>query len=168
MNIDEIKKLAAEKTPDVKTKIEKDFYRHNVADSLTGTGNVGIELGVAGGHFSKRMVDSGKFKIFYGVDLYADHHNTDQYKQALKFVGLESNYRLLRMSFDDAWGAFRRHHFRFYLFRRLRPHRRGRRQDFVDWFRKVKAGGVIAGDDYHDDWPLVKWAVNTFRESTRC
>jgi hypothetical protein len=30
----------------------------------------------------------------------------------------------------------------------------------VDWFRKLKVGGIFAGDDYHDDWPLTKWAVN--------
>ena len=29
------------------------------------------------------------------------------------------------------------------------------------WFRKVRTGGVIAGDDYHSDWPLVVRAVDS-------
>jgi len=34
----------------------------------------------------------------------------------------------------------------------------------VDWITKLKSGGVLARDDYHDDWPLVKWAVNDLVE----
>jgi len=162
MNTADIRKLAAAKTPDVKIRIEKSFYRHNVIDSLTGTDNVGIELGVAGGDFSKRMVDSGKFKIFYGVDLYGDHHNTDEYKHALKFVGIERNYRLLRMSFDEALTLFDDDYFNFIYFDGYAHTGEEGGKTFVDWYRKVKIGGVIAGDDYHDDWPLVKWAVNSF------
>jgi hypothetical protein len=165
MDTGDIKKLAAEKTPNVKIKVEKDFYRHNVIDSLTGTDNVGIELGVAGGDFSKRMVDSGKFKIFYGVDLYSDHHNTDEYKRALKLVGIERNYRLLRMSFDEALALFDNDYFDFIYFDGYAHTGEEGGKTFVDWYRKVKVGGVIAGDDYHDDWPLVKWAVNTFAKA---
>jgi hypothetical protein len=162
MNLDEIKKFAADKTPAVKTKVEKDFHRHNVIDALAGSDNVGIELGVAGGDFSKRMVDSGKFRIFYGVDLYGDHHNTDEYRRALQHVGLEHNYRLLRMTFDEALALFDDDYFDFIYFDGYAHTGEEGGKTFVDWFRKVKAGGILAGDDYHDDWPLVKWAVNTF------
>lgn len=157
-----IKQLAAARTPKVKIKIENNFYRHDVVNSLTGTKNIGIELGVAGGDFSKRMIDSGKFKSFYGVDLYSDHHNTDEYKHALKFVGIESNYKLLRMSFDEALSLFDDDYFDFIYFDGYAHTGEEGGKTFVDWFGKVKVGGVIAGDDYHDDWPLVKWAVNTF------
>jgi hypothetical protein len=162
MDADDIKKLAAKNTPDVKINVKKDFYRHNVIASLSGADNVGIELGVAGGDFSKRMVDSGKFKIFYGVDLYCDHHTTDEYKRALKFVGIERNYKLLRMSFDEALALFDDDYFDFIYFDGYAHTGEEGGKTFVDWFHKVKVGGVIAGDDYHDDWPLVKWAVNTF------
>ena len=30
----------------------------------------------------------------------------------------------------------------------------------------MKIGGVLAGDDYHADWPLVVWAVNDFVKKT--
>lgn len=34
------------------------------------------------------------------------------------------------------------------------------------WARKFKTGGLIVGDDYHDDWPLVKEAVDRFLDHT--
>ena len=36
----------------------------------------------------------------------------------------------------------------------------------ADWLPKVKIGGVIAGDDYHEKWALVKEAVNRFIDDT--
>ena len=165
MDSDDIKRLAVAHTPDVKIKIEKDFYRHNVINSLSGANNIGIELGVAGGVFSKRMVDSGKFKIFYGVDLYSDHHNTDEYKHALKHIGLDSDYRLLRMSFDEALNLFDDNYFDFIYFDGYAHTGEEGGKSFVDWYGKVKIGGVFAGDDYHEDWPLVKWAVNSLAKA---
>ena len=33
---------------------------------------------------------------------------------------------------------------------------------FYDWYPKVKKGGLIAGDDYHEKWPLVIENVDKF------
>jgi hypothetical protein len=33
---------------------------------------------------------------------------------------------------------------------------------FRDWFPKLKRGGIIAGDDYSPEWPLVVAAVDAF------
>lgn len=164
MKIEEIHKLAVEKTPRVPTTIAHDCYRHDVIRSLQGNDNIGIELGVAGGVFSQRMVASGKFKTFYGVDLYSDHHDTGEYVRALKLVGINENYKLLRMSFDDALALFDDSYFDFIYFDGYAHTGEEGGKSFVDWYQKVKIGGLIAGDDYHQDWPLVKWAVNTFAQ----
>ncbi len=37
-----------------------------------------------------------------GVDMYADGHDINQYKQVLRRVGMMSPYKLLRMTFDEA------------------------------------------------------------------
>ncbi len=162
MSIQEINRLAAERVPDISVRVEEDFHRHDVIRSLEGRNNIGIELGVAGGVFSRRMVESGKFKAFYGVDLYADHHDTAEYVHALKHVGIAENYKLLRMSFDDALALFDDDYFDFVYFDGYAHTGEEGGKSFVDWFQKVKVGGVVAGDDYDDDWPLVKWAVNSF------
>ena len=31
-----------------------------------------------------------------------------------------------------------------------------------DWYKKLKIGGIIGGDDFHSDWPLVKLTVKDF------
>jgi hypothetical protein len=33
-------------------------------------------------------------------------------------------------------------------------------ETIFSWYRKVKIGGLLAGDDYHSDWPLVCQAVD--------
>ncbi|MCA9023151.1 MAG: hypothetical protein KDA74_23545, partial [Planctomycetaceae bacterium] len=71
--------------PDI--KLLEDFHRQDVVQFLKGTDNTGIELGVAQGIFSERMIQSGKFSTFFGVDMYADTHDTEEYKGALKKVG---------------------------------------------------------------------------------
>ena len=35
-----------------------------------------------------------------------------------------------------------------------------------DWHKKVKVGGILAGDDYHTDWPLVIEAVDQLIQQT--
>ena len=29
-------------------------------------------------------------------------------------------------------------------------------QTLKNWFKKVKVGGIVSGDDYHSDWPIIK------------
>ncbi|NGY37452.1 hypothetical protein FQU23_007970 [Flavobacterium sp. XN-5] len=68
MNSPYIFKIAKEKRPNIEIEIKQRMLRHEVANEFDGNGIVGIELGVATGIYSKRMVDSGKFKLFFGVD----------------------------------------------------------------------------------------------------
>ena len=114
------------------------------------------------------MVQSGKFKRFYGIDLYEDHHDTKEYVSALSLVGIEENYSLLRMSFDDAIGLFEDNLFDFIYFDGYAHTGEEGGKTFSDWYKKLKVGGVFSGDDYHDDWPLVKWAVNDMVSKLNC
>lgn len=83
------------------------WHRHDVLRLLGDQkGLIGVELGVAAGEFSRRMVDSGRFSTFFGIDMYADTHDIHQYKSALRHVGLMGPYKLLRMSFEEAQDLF--------------------------------------------------------------
>ncbi len=152
--------IVRKKTPDVLVRKNEDYFRHDVIRSIDRVDSIGIELGVAGGHFSNRMVKCGKFKRFFGVDLYDDHHDIREYKSALKLIGFKDNFTLLRMSFDDACDVFEDNYFDFIYFDGYAHTGEEGGKTFSDWYPKLKVGGVFAGDDYHDDWPLVKWAVN--------
>src|SRR5262245_1142185 len=98
-NTEKAKRIAERMMPLLEAETVPGTFRHNVADPLKGTSNIGIELGVATGIFSERMMQSGKFVRFFGVDAYADKHDTAEYKFALKRVGLDATYTLLRMRF---------------------------------------------------------------------
>ncbi|HOA94537.1 MAG TPA: hypothetical protein PKJ79_12325, partial [Quisquiliibacterium sp.] len=87
-------------------RVLRNCQRHDVVHLLEGNDNVGVELGVAEGVFSERMVRSGRFSTFIGIDMYADLHDTAEYKRALRRVGLQAPYKLLRMRFDEAIDLF--------------------------------------------------------------
>lgn len=158
---DLLRDMAQSQTPDVAVEIIPNTHRWNVIDSLTGRENIGIELGVAAGSFSARMVQSGKFRQFFGVDVYGDAHDITEYKKALRAVGLHSNYHLLRMTFDQAIDLFPDNFFDFiYVDGYAHTGEEGGRT-LIDWYAKLKPGGVMAGDDYDaQKWPLVVWAVH--------
>ena len=168
MTPEEINRIALENTPDVNIIRHDDFFRHDVLSMVNGDDCIGIELGVAGGDFSRRMIDSNKFRKFFGVDLYEDHHNVVEYKNALKLIGLEKNYVLLRMSFDEACDLFDDDYFDFIYFDGYAHTGEEGGKTFVDWYKKLKIGGVFAGDDYHERWPLVVWAVNHIVSQIGC
>lgn len=147
------------------TPVKKDIHRHEIISLLPdNSGNIGVELGVAAGVFSSRMVASGVFDQFFGVDLYTDTHDVDQYKQALRAVGLFENYKLLRMSFNEAYDLFEDESLNFIYVDGYAYSGEEGGETIFKWARKVVQGGVIAGDDYHEDFPLVVEAVNAFVE----
>lgn len=152
---------ARERMPAVSCTRISGMTRWNVIDCLPQTGNVGIELGVAAGSFSSRMVQSGRFSRFYGVDAYSDGHSTNEYKAAVRATGLWADYRLLRMNFSQAVDLFPDASFDFiYIDGFAHTGLEGGRT-MAEWFPKLKHGGMMAGDDYDlEAWPLVVWAVH--------
>ena len=141
------------------------YNRFDLTKLLPDGGDfIGIELGVAAGEYSSKMAGSGKFSTFWGVDMYADTHDTAQYKQALLNVGIDKNYKLLRMTFDEALDLFPDHYFDFMYLDGYAGNGFEGGQTLRKWASKVKVGGIIAGDDYHNECPLLKSIVDEFVE----
>lgn len=156
-----IKLIAEKHMPKIAVQGKNGWLRHNVIDSLEGDQNIGIELGVATGIFARRMINSGKFQRFYGVDVYGDTHDTKEYFKALEYIGFQNpKYCLLRMDFETAIDLFKDDFFNFIYIDGFAHTGEEGGKTLVDWYRKLKVGGILAGDDYHKDWPLVMWAVN--------
>lgn len=163
MNKKYVFELAHQHTPDVQIITLDGWLRHQVATQLSGSENIGIELGVARGVFSRRMLDSEKFIHFFGVDVYGDIHNTEEYANALKHIGFKNpKYCLLRMDFESALEMFDDNYFDFIYVDGFAHTGEEGGKTFIEWYKKLKIGGIIAGDDYHEDWPLVVWGVNDF------
>ncbi|MDR1969332.1 MAG: class I SAM-dependent methyltransferase [Burkholderiaceae bacterium] len=162
MNQDRYKIEALTQVPKIEIAKTAGLRRHEIVNQLIGNQNTGIELGVATGLLSKRFVESGKFKSLFGVDVYGDVHDTEEYKNAIKLIGIDSNHKILRLTFDDALGLFPDEYFDFIYVDGFAHTGEEGGKTLVDWYGKLKIGGIMSGDDYHEDWPLVIWAVNHF------
>lgn len=148
--------------PSILVEEASGLHRHEIVNYLNGNMNIGIELGVASGLLSKRLLDSRKFSVLFGVDVYSDIHDTKEYKSAITTIGLKSNHKLLRLTFEDALDLFPDNFFDFVYVDGFAHTGEEGGKTLVDWYRKLKIGGIMSGDDYHRDWPLVMWAVNHF------
>jgi hypothetical protein len=120
-----------------------------------------VELGVAGVNFSERMIQSRRFRLFIGVDAYADSsHDETQYQAVLRRMGHASNYRLLRMGFGQALGLFEDQSFDLVYYDGYTQNAQQGFKAILSWYAKLKPGGLIAGGDYHPDRPLLCEAVD--------
>jgi hypothetical protein len=132
---------------------------------IAAEGGVGIELGVAEGYFAERVLAASHLSHLYGVDMYAGDrgHNLDQYKRALRrLAAFRGRHTLLKMRFDEALDLFPDEHFDFVYVDGYAHDGEDGGKTFSDWYPKLRAGGVFAGDDYHSDWPLVVANVDRF------
>lgn len=141
--------------------------RSDVLKMIADPNGIGVELGVAEGLFSQRILQNFEDTNFYlySIDMWAGDrgHNIDEYKTAI--VNLEPwkrNNSILRMTFDEALPLFPDDYFDFIYVDGYAHTGEGSGKYFRDWWPKLKTGGIFAGDDYHTDWPLVIQEVNRF------
>ena len=150
----------------INKKILHNYSRFNVPDFIQKDNLIGIELGVAKGDFSKKMLESNKFKLYYGVDKYSDHHDSKEYLAAIKHVGINKSFHLLRTSFESALNIFEDNYFDFVYVDGYAHGGQEGGKTLCDWIKKVKVGGIICGDDYDSKFPLTIKAVNHLAQNT--
>lgn len=156
-----VHRFAQAHTPEVPVRVMTGTDRLGVVDPLPPAGCTGIELGVAAGGLAARLLATGRFRHLYGVDAYADGHGVREYRTALQAVGLGAPYTLLRMTFDQALPLFPPETFDFVYCDGYAHTGEEGGGTLIDWYARLKPGGVMAGDDYDPEaWPLVVWAVN--------
>lgn len=150
----------------INKKILHNYSRFNVPDFIQKDNLIGIELGVAKGDFSKKMLESNKFKLYYGVDKYSDHHDSKEYLAAIKYIGINKSFHLLRTSFESALNIFEDNYFDFVYVDGYAHGGQEGGKTLCDWIKKVKVGGIICGDDYDSKFPLTIKAVNHLAQNT--
>lgn len=128
---------------------------------------VGIELGVAEGEFSERILRETQNSNFYlySVDMWAGDrgHDVAQYSRVITRLDKYKNRNsVIKLTFDEALPLFPDNYFDFIYVDGYAHTGEENGKTFYDWFPKLKNGGIMAGDDYHDNWPLVKNAVDLF------
>lgn len=133
--------------------------------TLVRHGGIGIELGVAEGILSERFLRRSVLSHLYSVDMYAGDrgHDVAQYRRALeRLAPYRDRNTLVKMRFDEALAMFPDNSFDFIYVDGYAHTGEEGGQTFYDWLPKLKPGGVMAGDDYCAEWPLVVAAVDRF------
>ncbi len=125
---------------------------------------IGIELGVAEGKFSKKLLETEKFAKLFGVDEYAGDrgHDDKQYNSALNLLSSFDNYKLIRKSFKEMLVDFPDEYFDFIYIDGYAHTGQNDGETLLDWYPKLKNGGIFSGDDYTERYPKNFDVVNNF------
>lgn len=138
------------------------MVRQNLPE-LLHPGAIAVELGVAKGIFSEQLLNNLNIGFLYSVDAWAGDrgHDTKEYCEAVKRLQPhKSRNAILRMRFSDALTLFEDETFDLvYVDGYAHEWERG---TVNDWWPKVRPGGIFAGHDYSDKWPLVVKEVDMF------
>jgi hypothetical protein len=127
----------------------------------------GVELGVAEGTFSERLVAFRKPQLMhlYSIDMWRGDrgHDTEEYKKALRrLLPYRERSTVLRLSFAEALDLFPDANFDFIYVDGYAHTGQENGRTLREWWPKLKPGGLFAGDDYRDQWPLVMEEVDRF------
>ena len=141
------------------------FTRRDDVATLFAENGVGVELGVAAGDFSERILRFDHIAYLWSIDMWAGDrgHGVDQYREAIvRLNPYRDRNAIMRMRFDEALPLFVEESLDFIYVDGYAHDGELNGATFRDWFPKLKRGGIIAGDDYAPDWPLVVAAVDQF------
>ena len=141
------------------------FTRRDDVALLIPPGGIAVELGVAEGIFSERVLQRSAVGYLYSIDMYAGDrgHGVEQFGRA--FARLQPHRArncLIRARFDEALTFFPDASLDFVYVDGYAHTGEEDGQTIRDWYPKVKPGGILAGDDYSDYWPLVPVQVDAF------
>jgi hypothetical protein len=139
--------------------------RRSEITKLMNPGSVGIELGVAEGVFSQQLLTTNIFSHLYSVDMYEGDrgHDIFQYSRAVQRLSFyRSINSLIRMRFEDAIELFEDQFFDFIYIDGYAHTGQENGGTLYDWYPKTKKGGIFAGHDYSDKFPLVVAEVDRF------
>lgn len=131
-----------------------DETRLDLAKLFTG---VGVEIGVAEGWYSSKIMELGNVSKMFGVDPYRRHTGYIDYTKDSTFLRLKTNaharldkypnYRFIEKSSIDAVFWVKDEYLDFVYIDGDHSYE-ACLKDIKAWWPKLKPGGIMAGDDY--------------------
>lgn len=151
--------------------LDKVRTREDIPRVLPNKGSaMAIELGLADGGFSEKLVQYGNIGFLYSIDAYAGDrsHNVDEYKVAFgRLDRFRYKNSILRMTFAEAVTLFPDNYFDLVYVDGYAHDGEDNGRTLYDWWPKVKRHGIFAGHDYDKQWPLVVEQVDKFAQEKR-
>ncbi len=147
-------------------------YYHIFANFINQYGlKRGCEVGVATGGHCLAILQNSNVEKLYAIDPYSpDYFIEFAAKGVLDLYFLHVQARLaqfgersemIRLSSMDAAKLFQDNELDFVFIDADHTYEAAK-EDIAAWYRKVRSGGIIGGDDYATTWPGVPKAVNEF------
>lgn len=126
----------------------------------------GVELGVAKGRFSEIILRNPRCRRLWGIDRWSDDHDAAEYLEASKRLAAVGRGRstLLRMTFEEALPHFSDESLDFVYIDGYAHTGQEAGRTLLQWWPKVKPGGILSGHDYHPKWIATMNAVDRFVE----
>lgn len=109
---------------------------------------VGVELGVAQGHYSGFLVNSHDFELFFCIDKWNDHHDESEKLQVINHFKNKNNVRIIQDTFSNASHIFEDEYFDFIYIDGYAHTGQDNGETLKQWYPKLKIGGIFAGHDY--------------------
>ena len=136
--------------------------RNQLAGSFTG---IGVELGVARGHYSKIILAHGIVERLYSIDRWSGDrgHGFNQYAET--FHALKPYTRrntIIRSTFHEALSLFDDDFFDFIYIDGYAHAGQEQGTTLYEWWPKLKDGGMFSGHDYAEKYPETISAVDKF------
>lgn len=135
-------------------KLILDENRLDLARLFSG---VGVEIGVAEGWYSSKVMELGKIIKMYGIDPYVPHKGYRDYTRETTYDRLRTtahnrlddypNYEFIETYSLEAVKRFENESLDFVYIDGDHSYE-AVTDDITVWMPKVKPGGIIAGDDY--------------------
>ena len=124
----------------------------------------GAELGVAGGAFSDAILrHCPRVTLLWSIDRWSDHHNMLEYWSAAERLGAHgARSRVRRCTFTEAAAMFPAASLDWCYIDGYAHTGQDGGATLEEWWPKLRPGGVLAGHDYHADWPATRQAVDAF------
>jgi hypothetical protein len=129
----------------------------------------GAELGVAGGGFSEDILRyCPAVTLLWSIDRWSDHHDLREYWSAADRLGqYGQRSRVRRCTFTEAAQMIADGSLGWCYLDGYAHTGQDGMQTLVDWWGKLRPGGILAGHDYHADWPATMRVVDEFVASRR-
>lgn len=124
----------------------------------------GAELGVAGGSFSDEILrQCPAVSLLWSIDRWSDHHNVLEYWSAAdRLAEHGARSRVRRCTFTEAAQMIPDGTLDWCYVDGYAHSGQDGGQTLEEWWPKLRPGGILAGHDYHPDWPATQAAVDAF------
>ena len=147
--------------------VSYDQERYSVLSLIKCTNIKVLELGVAEGEFCLALLEKYHNIIeYHGIDNYDYPSGQIHFKNLIEKTKNLDVFSLHKIDFFTALDRFDDNYFDIIYIDGFAHDGHLGGSVARKWLKKLKPGGILAGDDYHLDWPLVKWYVNIISNIT--